>query len=85
MLLRLLAGQAPRYRQRLQPHTNPLPPLAPPSPHPYGTQSVLGVGAFARERGAGLACVDEAGMEAWLRSPQGEGRILRRARGTLFA
>ncbi|GBF95159.1 molybdenum cofactor sulfurase [Raphidocelis subcapitata] len=32
-------------------------------------KSVLGVGAFARERGAGLACVDEAGMEAWLHSP----------------
>jgi hypothetical protein len=40
--------------------------LAPP------IQSVLGIGAFARERGASIACVTEAGMEAWLASPKGE-------------
>lgn len=33
-------------------------------------KSVLGIGAYARERGAALACVDEAGMEAWLASPR---------------
>lgn len=32
-------------------------------------QSVLGIGAYARDRGARLACVDEAGMEEWLASP----------------
>jgi hypothetical protein len=32
-------------------------------------QSVLGIGAYARERGVPLACVDEAGMEGWLTSP----------------
>jgi hypothetical protein len=34
-------------------------------------QSVLGIGALAREHGASIACVDEEGMEAWLSSPKG--------------
>ncbi|KAI8467267.1 MAG: pyridoxal phosphate-dependent transferase [Monoraphidium minutum] len=32
-------------------------------------KSVLGIGAYARDRGAALACVDEAGMGEWLASP----------------
>jgi hypothetical protein len=32
-------------------------------------QSVLGIGAYARARSAALACVDAAGLEAWLASP----------------
>lgn len=32
-------------------------------------KSVLGVGAYARDRGAALACVDEAGLDRWLATP----------------
>jgi hypothetical protein len=31
-------------------------------------KSVLGIGGYARERGATLSCVDEDGMEQWLSS-----------------
>ena len=41
-----------------------------PCPCPWA-QSVLGIGAFAREHGADIACVDERGMQDWLDSPKG--------------
>lgn len=36
-------------------------------------KSVLGIGAYAKERGAAISCVDEAGVQNWLKSPASSG------------
>lgn len=43
--------------------------MLPPCPCRSNHKSVLGIGAYAKARGAALSCVDEAGMAAWLSGP----------------